>query len=96
MDDEIEVVNNPKNRRFEVRTDNQLAVLEYLEWGNRIILSHTVVPKELSGRGIASTLAYTGLEYAKTNGLEVVVRCPFVARFLKSHPEYDSIVVDDR
>jgi predicted GNAT family acetyltransferase len=57
-----------------------------------ITLIHTEVPEALRGRGIASMLAQTGLEYARENKLKVDVVCPLVANYLSKHPEFKGLV----
>ena len=57
-----------------------------------ITLLHTEVPEALRGRGIAGTLAKTGLEYARDNNLKVDVVCPLVANYLSKHPEFQALV----
>ncbi|MCY1382812.1 GCN5-related N-acetyl-transferase [compost metagenome] len=49
---------------------------------------HTIVPPELEGKGIASTLAKYVLEYAKDNTLKVKPYCPFINAYIDRHPEY--------
>ena len=48
---------------------------------------HTNVPDPLVGKGIASALAASAFEYAKKINRKVMVYCPFVAAYLKKHPE---------
>lgn len=70
-----------------------MAVLEYrMGRGNRIALTHTGVPKEMEGKGIASALARTALDYARANGLKVLPLCAFVQTYLKRHPEFMDLV----
>ena len=87
------VTNNKEQLQFEVHEDGETAVLQYRFHEGLIWLMHTEVPKKLEGRGIASLLAKYGLEWAKSNNMNVKVLCPFVAIYLKRHPEYNSIVV---
>jgi len=54
---------------------------------------HTEVPLKLEGKGIASALAHYSLEWAKENNIKAKVLCPFVAIYLKRHPEYNEIVI---
>ena len=70
-----------------------MAVLQYRFHENLIWLLHTEVPKKLEGKGIASALAHYGLEWAKENNIKVKVLCPFVAIYLKRHPEYNVLIV---
>ena len=45
-------------------------------------LIHTEVPEKLRGKGLAATLAETGLQYARDNKLKVDVICPLVQGFV--------------
>ncbi len=90
---DIPVTNNTVQQQFEVHQDGELAVLQYRFHEGVIWLMHTEVPEKLEGKGIASALAHYGLEWAKTNGMAAKVICPFVALYLKRHPEYNSILV---
>ena len=90
---DIPVINNTVNQQFEVHLDGEIAVLQYRFQNDLIWLMHTEVPKKMEGKGIASILARYGLEWAKANDKKVKVICPFVAVFLKRHPEYNDIVV---
>ena len=87
-----QVENNTADRRFEVRLDGQLAVTEYERSDTTITFTHTEVPEGLRGRGLAGELAQTALEYARDEQLEVVPQCPFVAGYIRSHPEYQPLV----
>jgi predicted GNAT family acetyltransferase len=88
----IQVTNNSTTGQFEILADGKLATLAYSERDGKLYLIHTEVPKELGGRGYASALARTALEYAKERQLTVVPYCPFVRAYLQRHPEYKSLV----
>jgi hypothetical protein len=87
------VTNNTGQQQFEVHEVGELAVLQYRFHEGVIWLMHTEVPAKLEGRGIASSLARFGLEWARQNHMKAKVVCPFVAVFLKRHPEYLDVVV---
>ncbi len=86
--DAIEVQHNQKELRFEAHVEGEMALIQYWREGNKIIYVHTEVPEALEGRGIASAMAVTALEYAEENDLQVVARCPFVRGYIQRHPEY--------
>jgi predicted GNAT family acetyltransferase len=90
--DKIEVEHNADESRFEVALDGKLALLNYRLMGASIAFIHTEVPADFEGRGIGGKLALAGLEYARTSGLTVVPRCPFIAGYIARHPEYADIV----
>jgi predicted GNAT family acetyltransferase len=91
---EVKVVNNSGESRFEANVDGHESVLEYRESNGEIVFLHTEVAPELEGRGVGSRLARAGLEHAKANGLGVVPRCSFVAKYIERHPEYGVLVRD--
>lgn len=83
----MEVRHNEAAHRFEVPLGNDFAVLEYALEGKQIIFLHTGVPEAYEGKGIASQLVKTGLDYARSAGLTVVARCPYVKAYLERHPQ---------
>lgn len=87
-----DIKNNEQASQFETTVDGVTAYAAYdLEDPNRIVFTHTIVPDELSGRGIANELVKTGLEHAREKKLTVVPQCSFVAAFIKRHPEYEEL-----
>jgi predicted GNAT family acetyltransferase len=87
------VRHEPEARRFTQSSGGALAVLEYRETAPRTVeYHHTYVPPALRGRGIASRLASYALRHALDNGLTVVATCPFVAAFIRKHPEYTAVL----
>lgn len=89
----FEVRDNPGLRRYEVTIDGHVAELVYRRHVPGVIeLVHTGVPEELRGRGLAQVLAKHALDAARAAGDRVVVKCPFVATYIKRHPEYADLV----
>ncbi len=93
--DDVTVSNNEAEQRYEAHIDGRLAVIAYQRRGDRIVYTHTEVPAELEGRGIAGKMAHVALEDARAQRLTVVPRCPFVASYIRRHPEYQSLVSPD-
>jgi predicted GNAT family acetyltransferase len=85
-----EVINNEKQQQFEIELDGDKATLLYRFYKKDIALMHTTVPKAMEGKGIASALAIAAFDYAKAHSKPVMVYCPFVAKFLTKHTEYNS------
>ncbi|MGN7723737.1 GNAT family N-acetyltransferase [Chitinophaga sp. 22620] len=83
-----EVVNNRENQQFEVRLDGELAQLTYRYYKKDIAFMHTTVPPAMAGKGVASALARAAFAFAAAEKKLVMVYCPFVAGFIKTHPEY--------
>jgi uncharacterized protein len=90
---ETDVVHVPEASRYELRLDGHLVGLAaYHRRGNRIAFTHTEVDESCEGQGFGSRLAAAALEDAKSGGLDVVPLCPFIAHFIKRHPEYEPLV----
>lgn len=89
---EVEIINNPDESRFEAHVEGHLAVLDYQQDDEKITYIHTGVPAEIEAQGIGTKLAKTGLDYARDNGLDVIPLCPFVVAYIRAHPEYQSLV----
>lgn len=86
---ELQVINNEEKKRFEVTVDGMTAVAEYIRAAKtRIVYTHTEVPDALEGNGIGSKLARAALEYARENDLKVIPLCPYIAAYIRKHPEY--------
>ncbi|QPC85228.1 N-acetyltransferase [Phototrophicus methaneseepsis] len=92
MDSEqIEVKNNPEKNRFEVILGDQIAMVQYMIAGKNIVFTHTEVPPEFEGKGIAGKMARVALDFAKDEGYRVQALCPFIAAYVRRHPEYQTI-----
>ncbi len=88
-----DIRNNEQTSQYETTVDGITAYAAYeLEDPERIVFTHTIVPDELSGRGIANQLVKHGLDEARSRGLTVVPQCSFVAAFIKRHPEYEDLL----
>lgn len=91
--DDVEVVDNPAQGRFEARLGGRVAGFStYRVVGDRVVFLHTEVDPEFEGRGIGSRLVGGALDEVRSRGLLVTPRCPFVAAHIQRHPEYADLV----
>ncbi|PTX90775.1 GNAT family N-acetyltransferase [Opitutus sp. ER46] len=88
----IKIEHNEAGHRFETTVDGHLCVADYDRRDGEIVFTHTYVPPELRGRGIAEQLVRTALEHARDEGLRVVPECSYVAVFLQRHQEYAALL----
>lgn len=91
---EFTIQHDEEQRQFFIMIDQQKAFVEYIQPGKRIIFTHTEVPPPLEGQGIASRLAKHALEYAKAQSFKVMPLCPYVAAYIRKHPEYKPLVLE--
>ena len=95
-DETIRVADNPALSRYEIFLDNTLAgFTNYrLRPDHRIVAIHSEVFPEFAHHGLASELARVMLDDIRSRGLRVTPRCPFVAKYIREHPEYSDLVSD--
>ncbi|HXI13288.1 MAG TPA: GNAT family N-acetyltransferase [Thermoanaerobaculia bacterium] len=86
------VTNNKASSRFETEVDGHTAVAEYKLNDKVITFTHTEVPRELEGQGVAKRLIKTALDHARSEKLQVEPLCQFVSSYIKRHPEYEDLV----
>ncbi|MET3580356.1 putative GNAT family acetyltransferase [Mesorhizobium robiniae] len=87
------VTENAQQHRFELPiAAGALAAAYYRLENERVVLIHTEVPSEFSGKGIASQLAHGTFELLRETGRKAIPRCPFMERFLVKNPQYTDIV----
>ncbi|MBR9859878.1 N-acetyltransferase [bacterium] len=87
---EHKLINNESRKQFEFHIEGKVPRLEYILVGKKIYLTHTEVPFEFEGRGIGSKLIKAALDFVKEHQLKIIPLCPFVAAYIKKHPEWKS------
>ena len=92
MDPDIRDI--PERHRYELTEGGATAFVLYRRRPGVIDFIHTEVPEALSGRGLGSRLARHVLDAARADGLKVVPTCPFIAAWMRKHPEYDDLRMD--
>lgn len=92
MPDPVKVQHNSDATRYEAVVDGYLSVCEYELAGENLVFTHTLVPPELRGRGIAEQLVRTALSDARSAGRKVIPACAYVARFIERHREYQDLL----
>jgi predicted GNAT family acetyltransferase len=90
---DIKFADAPDRSRYELTSgDDLIGFIDYRLDDGVITLIHTEVAEEWSGQGHAATLARSALEDARSRGLSVVPSCPYVAAYIRKHPEYADLV----
>ena len=86
------ITDNRAEQEFEWVVDGHRAFAAYQREGDRIVFTHTLVPKAIGGRGIAGRLIRFALDSARDQGLKVVPHCPYVKAWIDKHPEYRDLL----
>lgn len=85
----IEIADVPQAHRYEARRDGDL--VGFIEYGSRadpLALLHTEVPAQFEGQGIGSALIRGVLDQVRARGGTIAPVCPFVAAYIRKHPDY--------
>lgn len=83
-----EIKNNVELKRYELTVDGETAVVTYNLSEPNLMITETLVPVALEGRGIASRLAKHVLADAAERELLLLPVCTFFSAYLKKHPEH--------
>lgn len=89
----VVVRDDPDGDRFVIEVDGELAgFADYKIRGDRHLFVHTEIFPSFEGRGLGSKLAGGALDEVRTTGRVIVPHCPFIAAYIKRHPEYSEFV----
>ena len=89
------VVDNPEQGRYELRLGERLVGFSaYVVRPARIVFTHTEVDGAYEGQGLGSKLARGALDDVRRRGLRVTPRCPFIAAYIRRHPDYEDLVAE--
>jgi predicted GNAT family acetyltransferase len=90
---DITVARNDERQRYEAMVDGTVA-------GSALFRSkpgvtnfyHTEVDPAFEGKGVGSVLARRALDDVRARGEKVVADCPFIAGWIKRHPDYQDLL----
>lgn len=85
----MEIVHDERRQRFYVETDGHTAYVAYSLTDDGLDIRHTIVPDEISGRGIAAALVKAAYDYAISKKLKPIATCSYAVAWLRRHPEYN-------
>ena len=91
---QIVVTDNEAGSRFDIHVGDRLGGLAaYRTVGGTITFTHTEIKSEFEGQGLGGTLAKAALDSARDAGLTVVAQCPFIAEWIRRHPDYQDLLL---
>jgi uncharacterized protein len=93
------VTDNPAASRYELHVGSELAgfvTYQMRKHDTVISLLHTEVEPAFQGAHLATHLARYSLDDARERGLSVLPFCPYIASWIKKHPDYADLVPQDR
>jgi uncharacterized protein len=89
MSNESTIINNESNHRFEMPVADDMAYIQYSISGDLLSLYFIFVPVASRGKGLSGIIIQYALDYAKEHHLKIKILCPFITRYLASHPEME-------
>lgn len=92
MTDTPDIRDNSQAHRYELDVEGGPAVVTYNLSGQNLMITETLVPEALEGRGIASAMARHVIGDARSRGLVILPVCPFFAAYFQKHPEHADVV----
>ena len=72
--------------------DEDVAFLTFRIKGSIVSMVHTEVPEALRGQGLGEALTRAALDDARRRGMTVKPYCPFVSKYIESHPRTATLV----
>ena len=97
MNEQLTFRQDDKARRFVAELKGvEVAYIEADVIGaSSLLIKHTEVPPPHEGHGYASALIRHVLDQARAQGRTVIPICPFTAKFIRDHAEYQDLVKPD-
>lgn len=89
----MDIIDNQEAKQYEMHVDGEIVRIEYIRALNKIYLTHTEVPRSFEGRGLGSQIVKSVLEDIDEKELILIPMCPFVAGYIKKHPEWKKLVL---
>ena len=79
---------NKENKRFELDHNGMIAYLNYEDRNGIWLLTHTKVPTEIEGRGVAARLVKQSLEYMIDENIKYKAVCSYIVNFLEKNTNF--------
>ena len=91
---DLRLIHNPERSRYEAWLDDELAGVADYQLGDRVVvLPHVEVDPAFRGHGIGGQLTRFALDDIAADGTrDVLPLCPFVASWIRLHPDYHGLV----
>jgi predicted GNAT family acetyltransferase len=87
------VRDNPAERRFELLVAGEVAgFAAYRVRDGVTVITHSEIDSAFRGKGLGNGLAGQTLDLLRSQGARVITACPFFAKYVGEHPEYDDLI----
>lgn len=72
--------------------EKPMGLIMFRDRPGRVVMVHAEVAEDAEGRGLGSRLVAGALADVRARGLKVTPLCPFVAAYIRTHPEEADLV----
>ncbi len=95
-DEAITLVHEPDKSRYEVRDDDEVIGFTQYRLPDQVHVDfvHTEVDDAYEGQGLASRLVRFALTDVRESGKRIIPHCPYVAAWIKKHPDLFDDITD--
>lgn len=96
--DTLQVRYEPAHARYTLWQDGEpVGFADYVETGREVRFTHTEIDPAHREQGLASVLIEGALDDVRTRTtLPVVAQCPYVAKWIDEHAEYQDLLTRGR
>lgn len=88
MTEEFEIVDNEFLRQFELKINDELAVIEYSQQERKIFLTKIVVPDDFDTDDFRKRFLVKVFDIIKERNISMVPTSPEIAKFVRSNRKY--------
>ncbi len=85
------LIHNKDESKYEYHIDTYIAYITYDIRNSNMHLTHTVVPKELSGKGLAKTLLEDVLQEIKKENKKAVAECSYIVKYQEKNQDMSDL-----
>ncbi|WP_405296506.1 N-acetyltransferase [Algibacter sp. Ld11] len=88
MVEAAELIDNDFLRQFEIKIDDQLAIIEYSLQERKIFLTKLIIPEGIKDENFSKDFLAAVFDQIAERNLSVMPTCPEIAKFVRSNRKY--------
>ncbi|MBT8324811.1 MAG: N-acetyltransferase [Winogradskyella sp.] len=88
MTEAAELIDNDFLRQFELKVDNEMAIIEYSLQERKIFLTKMVIPSSIESENFQEDFLKLVFDTIKERNISVVPTSPEIAKFVRRHRKY--------
>ena len=92
MTDAVELIDNDFLRQFELKVDDELAIIEYSLQDRKIFLTKLIIPSSAKGETFTEDFLKLVMENIQERNISVVPTSPPIAKFIRKNRRYKSML----